>query len=143
DWCSTGSSTPSWASHNRSISIASTDRRPPLSRRLPRPKGERRMQEPIESTGRNVEEALASALAALGAKAAEVRWDVVESGSTGLRKWFGGRPARVRVERVVYKHADVRSLVEDLLAAMDIPAVVEVTKRADTVEVMITTQGLD
>jgi spoIIIJ-associated protein len=101
------------------------------------------MQEPIESTGRNVEEALASALAALGAKAAEVRWDVVESGSTGLRKWFGGRPARVRVERVVYKHADVRSLVDDLLAAMDIPAAVEVTKRADTVEVMITTQGLD
>jgi spoIIIJ-associated protein len=90
-----------------------------------------------------VEEALASALAALGAKAAEVRWDVVEAGSTGLRKWFGGRPARVRVERLVYKHDDIRSLVADLLATMGIPASVEVVNSAETVEVTITTEGLD
>ena len=90
-----------------------------------------------------MEEALASALAALGAKAAEVRWDVVETGSTGLRKWLGGKPARVRVERLVHKHTDIGSVVVDLLTTMDIPAQVAVTRRADAIDVTITTDGLD
>lgn len=97
----------------------------------------------IETTGRSVDEALQSALAALGAKAAEVRWELVDGGRTGFMGVVGARPARVRVERLVRKHADVRALVLDLLATMQIPATVEVRQTPESIEVAITTDGMD
>jgi spoIIIJ-associated protein len=100
-------------------------------------------QDRIETTGKSVDEALQNALDALGAKAAEVRWELVDGGRAGFMGVVGSRPARVRVERLVRKHADVRELVLDLLSTMQIPAAVEVQQSSESIDVTITTNGMD
>ncbi len=90
-----------------------------------------------------MDEALQRALSELGAKRAEVRVEVLEPGSSGFLGLFGHRSARVRVERLVRRHADVRELVSDLLQTMQIPAEVQVRQETDGLEISITTQGLD
>lgn len=90
-----------------------------------------------------MEEALRNALTALGAQPAEARWEVLDAGSGGFLGLVGARPARVRVERLVHQHADVRELVLDLLRTMDIEARVEVQQTSDEVDVSIQTDGMD
>jgi spoIIIJ-associated protein len=97
----------------------------------------------IETTGRSVEAALQSALVALGAPRAEVRWEVLDPGTPGFLGWVGRRPARVRVERVTSRHTDVRELVVDLLAVMQVEATVHVEQTPEVLQVSIATQGLD
>jgi len=97
----------------------------------------------IEAKGKNVEEALQNALAALGARPADVRWEVLDAGSSGFLGLLGSRPARVRAERLVRRHADVRELVLDLLRTMEVPAEVQVTQGLDAVDVSITTDNMD
>jgi spoIIIJ-associated protein len=101
------------------------------------------MEHRIERTGASVEEAVEQALAELGASRDEVAIHVLESGSPRLLGLFGRREARVRVERLVHKHADLRDLTIDLLGAMGIPATVELQRTEDTIEVLIHTDGLD
>lgn len=101
------------------------------------------MEDRIEATGKSVEAALQNALAGLGARPAEVRWEVLDTGSAGFLGLVGGRPARVRVERLVRRHADVRALVLDLLQTMQVPAEVQVAQGPDSVDVLITTDGMD
>jgi spoIIIJ-associated protein len=101
------------------------------------------MADRIESTGKSVEEALQSALTALGARPAEVRWEVLDSGSTGFLGIVGSRRARVLAERLVRRHPDIRSLVLDLLHTMQVPAEVQVAQGPDSVDVSITTEGMD
>jgi spoIIIJ-associated protein len=79
----------------------------------------------------------------LGAQPAEARWEVLDGGSAGFLGLLGARPARVRAERLVRRHADVQELVLDLLRTMDIAARVEVQQSADSVEVSIATDGMD
>lgn len=90
-----------------------------------------------------MDEALEKALAALEAKRAEVHIEILDSGSGGFLGLFGGRPARVRVERLVHQHADVAAVVEDLLQAMDIPAKVDTSQQDGVTEITIRTEGLD
>ena len=77
------------------------------------------------------------ALAELGAKPAEVRVEVLDQASSGFLGLFGQRPARVRVERLVPKHADLRELTQELLASMEIPAEVELRTADRGVEIGI------
>lgn len=49
----------------------------------------------------------------------------------------------MRVERLVRRHADVRALVLDLLQTMQVPAEVQVAQGPDSVDVLITTDGMD
>jgi spoIIIJ-associated protein len=100
------------------------------------------MHEPIEATGRSVEEALQNALAALGARAAEVRYEVLAAPSGGFLGLFGARPARLRVERLVRRHANIAALVLDLLETMQMPARVQAERAGDGARVTITTDGL-
>jgi spoIIIJ-associated protein len=78
----------------------------------------------------------------LGAQPAEARWEVIDNGSGGFLG-LGARPARVRAERLVHHHADVRELVLDLLHTLTIDARVEVRQTADEVDVSIQTDGMD
>ena len=101
------------------------------------------MSQRVETTGRSVEDALQTALAALGAKPAEVRVEILDSASSGFLGLFGQRPARVRVERLVPKHADLRELTQELLASMGIPAEVELRQADEGVEIGIRTPAMD
>jgi spoIIIJ-associated protein len=101
------------------------------------------MQQRIEATGASVEEALAKALTALGARRGDVSCEVLEAGSARFLGLFGRRPARVRVERLVRSHRDLRDLVQDLLDSMGIEADVQVQELEEVREVNIRTRGLD
>lgn len=101
------------------------------------------MEHRIESTGRSVDEALQRALDALGAKRADVRVEILDSGSSGFLGLIGSRPVRVRVERLLRRHDSIRDLVVDLLASMQIPAEVQVEQNGELIDISITTQGLD
>ena len=90
-----------------------------------------------------MDEALEKALAALGAKRAEVSCAVLDSGSKGFLGLFKGRPARLDVERLVHRHADIREIVVDLMHAMGFDAAVESRVVEEVTEVTIRTQGLD
>src|SRR5262245_7612290 len=57
---------------------------------------ERHMESSTEFEGRTVEEAVEHACAALGVKAAEIRYEVLEDGRTGFLG-IGTRPVRIRV----------------------------------------------
>ena len=101
------------------------------------------MEHRIEATGGSVPEALEKALAALEAPRSEVRYEVLDPGSSGFLGLFGGREARVRVERIVHRHADLRDLVRDLLETMDIAAEVEVQDDDGVRRVGIRSPGLE
>jgi spoIIIJ-associated protein len=101
------------------------------------------MQDHIEASGKNVEEAIGAALLKLGAKRTDVRWDVLEAGGRRMLGLFGARAARVRVERVVRHHADPRALILELLQTMHVDAEVEVRQDSATLEVQVQTRGLD
>jgi spoIIIJ-associated protein len=101
------------------------------------------MEHRIESTGRSVDEALQRALDALGARRADVRVEILDSGSSGFLGLIGSRPVRVRVERLLRRHDSIRDLVVDLLASMQIPAEVQVEQNGELIDISITTQGLD
>lgn len=90
-----------------------------------------------------MDEALQRALDALGAKRADVRVEILDSGSSGFLGLIGSRPVRVRVERLLRRHDSIRDLVVDLLASMQIPAEVQVEQNGELIDISITTQGLD
>ena len=101
------------------------------------------MEQRVETTGATVEEALASALAKLGANRDDVSVDIVDSGGARFLGLFGGRSARVRVERLVHRHRDLRDLTVDLLAIMGMDCDVKLEQKEDISEVHIRTEGLD
>lgn len=101
------------------------------------------MAQRIEATGANVDEALEKALAELGAKRAEVRFEVIESGGSGFLGLFKGRGVRVRVERLVRTHDDVGDLVRDLLQSMGIEAQLDSKHHDDVTQIHIRTDGMD
>jgi len=57
------------------------------------------MNEPIESQGKTVEEAISEALLQLGARRNEVEVKVLDEGKSGFLGMFGNKPARVLVRR--------------------------------------------
>lgn len=101
------------------------------------------MQDQTEATGKNPEAALENGLIALGARRADVRWEVLETGGARLFGLLGTRTARVRVERLVPRHPDARSLVVDLLAAMEIAGEVQARQEPDVLDITIQATGMD
>jgi spoIIIJ-associated protein len=90
----------------------------------------------LEFVGDTIEDALASALRALGLTAEEAEVDVLDRGARGFLG-LGGRPARVRVASRARLEPTVHRLADDLLRLMRIPAEVAVTRtgRGVTVEI--------
>jgi len=101
------------------------------------------MQQRVEVTGTSVDEALEKALAALGARRAEVSCEILDRGSKSFLGLIKGRPARLQVERLVHRHGDLREIVVDLLQSMDIDASVESRVVDGVTELTIRTQGQD
>jgi spoIIIJ-associated protein len=101
------------------------------------------MQDQTEATGKSPEDALENGLAALGARRADVRWEVLQPGGARLFGLLGARTARVRIERLVRRHADAHSLVVDLLAAMEIAVEVQTRQGPDMLEITIQAPGMD
>jgi spoIIIJ-associated protein len=101
------------------------------------------MEHRIEATGASVPEALEKALAALAAPRSDVRYEVLDPGSSGFLGLFGGREARIRVERLVHRHANLHDLVQDLLETMGIEAEVQVSDEDGVRHVGIRSQGFE
>jgi spoIIIJ-associated protein len=93
--------------------------------------GDASEREPVEGTGRTVDDAIEDALAQLGLERHEVTIDVLTEGRGGLFG-IGGEPARVRASPVTFdlpEGGDVsyaRETLEQLLRAMEIDATVSV-----------------
>lgn len=68
---------------------------------------------------------------------------MLESGGAGFLGLFKGRQARVRVERLVHAHENVRDLVRDLLRSMGIEAETDIETHDDVTQVHIRTDGMD
>lgn len=90
-----------------------------------------------------MDEALEKALAALGARRAEVSCEILDRGSKSFLGLFKGRPARLQVERLVHRHVDLREIVVDLLQSMDFDVSVESRVVEGVTEITIRTQGQD
>lgn len=69
--------------------------------------------------------------------------EILDAGSSGFLGLFKSRQARIRVQRLVHRHTDVRDLVQDLLGSMEIPAAVETRVSEGVTEIEIRTDGLD
>lgn len=80
----------------------------------------------------------------MGASREEVDIQVLDSGTSRFLGLFGRREARVRVERLVHKHANLQELTVDVLQAMGIAITeVSVQHNGDTAKISIRTDGLD
>jgi spoIIIJ-associated protein len=99
--------------------------------------------ERIESEGRSVDEAIERGLRQLGAKREQVRIDVLDEGSGGLRKFFGGGRARVALTPVSGEADRIRNTVDSLLRAMDLACQVSVVRDGELHKVDIDTAGAD
>jgi spoIIIJ-associated protein len=67
------------------------------------------MSNSIESQAKTVDEAISEALLKLGARRDEVEVTILQEGKSGLLGIFGGKPARVLVERKAQPRAAVRT----------------------------------
>lgn len=90
----------------------------------------------LEFVGDTIEDALASALRALGLTAEEAEVDVLDRGTRGFLG-LGGRPARVRVASRARLEPTVQKMAEELLRLMRIPAEIAVTRTGGGVTVEI------
>lgn len=87
--------------------------------------------EPIEASGKNVEEAIENGLVDLGVERHEVSIEVLSEGRAGLFG-IGGEAARVRLSPVAFEDPEgedvayAQELLEKMLAQMDIEASVTV-----------------
>lgn len=92
-----------------------------------------------EAVGRggSVEEAVRAAAALLGLAPEQVEVEVVDEGRAGLVWGWGARAAVVRVWSKASPEEEARFFVEKVVAALGVPAEVEVRRVGDVVEVSV------
>ena len=90
------------------------------------------MKQELIFTGKNVEEAVATAAEALGVSSEEITYEVIEQEKKGFLG-IGGSDAKIKVEQNVSGDVVAKDFVETLLRNMEIEAGVEViaTKKSD------------
>ncbi|MGQ9512253.1 RNA-binding cell elongation regulator Jag/EloR [Thermodesulfitimonas sp.] len=99
------------------------------------------MREVVKS-GKTVEEAVAQALATLGARRDEVTVEVLSEPTQGVLGFIGAKPAVVRV--IIQEGAGSRAaaLVQSILSALGLNGQVNVREDAEAIEIEITGEKL-
>jgi len=87
------------------------------------------MADKIEITAKTVEAAVAEALASLGAIENEVKITVIDPGAKGGLFGFGGKPAKVLVERKLSPEDVAKNFLKEITLAMNMSVQVEVRTR--------------
>ncbi|MFZ5597869.1 MAG: RNA-binding cell elongation regulator Jag/EloR [Bacillota bacterium] len=95
-----------------------------------------------EKTGRTVEEAVDQAIGELGVSMEEVDVEIIDQPSKGFLGILGSRPARVKVTVKNTPSRKVRSLMSDILKAMDLEAKININENENTVMVNLEGESL-
>lgn len=92
----------------------------------------------LEITGKNVDEALRSALEQLNVTKDKVEVEVIEEGSKGFFNFIGAKPARivVKVKRDYLEEA--RTFVRSVLDAMEIKAEIRIKEENEVIHINLT-----
>lgn len=99
------------------------------------------MNEYIEKTGRNVEEAVSKALDELGVDMDDVETEVLEEGNRGILGILGSRSARVKVWLKSGKKLEAESFLRELFSKMGIDAHMKVIENDE--KILIDIEGRD
>ncbi len=91
----------------------------------------------LESTGKTVEEAIASGLRELNTKRDQVDVKILELPSKGLFGIIGSKPAKVRLTRLDRPEDSARAFLEELFRAMDMEVIMNIEQKSDTLSINI------
>ena len=92
----------------------------------------------IEVDGKNVEEAVSSALKQLDVTEDKVTIEVLEEGSKGFLNLIGVKPAKVKVTLKRDYIEDARKFVRDVLDSMGVLAEIRISEENDTIKIDLT-----
>ncbi len=92
----------------------------------------------IEVDGKNVEEAVSSALKQLDVTEDKVTIEVLEEGSKGFFNLIGVKPAKVKVTLKRDYIEDARKFVRDVLDSMGVLAEIRISEENDTIKIDLT-----
>lgn len=92
----------------------------------------------IEVDGKNVEEAVSSALKQLNVTEDKVTIEVLEEGSKGFLNLIGVKPAKVKVTLKRDYIEDARKFVRDVLDSMGVLAEIRISEENDTIKIDLT-----
>lgn len=95
------------------------------------------MNNSVEKTGKNIEEALKAALEELEASKEEVDVEVLDEGSRGVLGLIGSKMAKIRVTRKANHGQRAKSFVEEIVCKMGLNADVEVKDEDGTITAVI------
>lgn len=95
----------------------------------------------VESTGKTVEEAIASALDELKMERENVEIEVLEEPTKGLFGILGGKPARVRVKPRITAAGRARELLDNVLQVMGLDVNLAVVEKNE--KILININGPD
>ncbi|MEI2421364.1 Jag N-terminal domain-containing protein, partial [Arthrospira platensis SPKY2] len=88
--------------------------------------------------GKNVEEAVGSALKQLNVTEDKVTIEVLEEGSKGFLNLIGVKPAKVKVTLKRDYIEDARKFVRDVLDSMGVLAEIRISEENDTIKIDLT-----
>ncbi len=91
----------------------------------------------LESTGKTIEEAIASGLRELNTKRDQVDVKILELPSKGLFGIIGSKPAKVRLTRLDRPEDSARAFLEELFRAMDMEVIMNIEQKSDTLSINI------
>lgn len=92
----------------------------------------------IEVDGKNVEEAVSSALKQLNVTEDKVTIEVLEEGSKGFLNLIGVKPAKVKVTLKRDYIEDARKFVRDVLDSMGVLAEIRISEENDSIKIDLT-----